>query len=191
MIASQSRAGYIGASDTKYVMMKNWNTKTFEQWWRVKQGLDTSRVTNIYMETGTAFEHKITDLLNIEDTDQQIIDGRLRVNLDGIKDGVICEIKTHKVKPDWKPTKDYEQQVQVQMYVVGLEQAKIIAYELLDEDYEDWNREVDPDRISFYFYDYDEDFIREYLPRLKYFEHCIETGMFPRKEEYESKTDWN
>ena len=185
MISSLDRRGYIGASDTKFVM-GNWNTQTFEEWWRRKQGLDTSRFVSIYTETGNAFEHKITDFLGIMDTDQQMIDGRLRVNFDAIQDDEVIEIKTHKIKPNWKPTKDYVQQVQVQMYISKLKTAKIIAYALEDEDYEDWNREIDSNRISFFFYDYDEDFIQEYLPRLAYLSQCLEDGKFPRKEGYES-----
>lgn len=184
MISSLDRRGYIGASDTKFVM-GNWNTQTFEEWWRRKQGLDTSRFVSIYTETGNAFEHKITDFLGIMDTDQQMIDGHLRVNFDAIQDDEVIEIKTHKIKPNWKPTKDYVQQVQVQMYISKLKTAKIIAYALEDEDYEDWNREIDSNRISFFFYDYDEDFIREYLPRLAYLSQCLEDGKFPRKEGYE------
>ncbi len=184
MISSLDRRGYIGASDTKFVM-GNWNTQTFEEWWRRKQGLDTSRFISIYTETGNAFEHKITDFLGIMDTDQQMIKGKLRVNFDAIQDDEVIEIKTHKIKPNWKPTKDYVQQVQVQMYISKLKTAKIIAYALEDEDYEDWNREIDSNRISFFFYDYDEDFISEYLPRLAYLSQCLEDGKFPRKEGYE------
>lgn len=185
MISDSDRRWYIGASDTKFVM-GNWDTKTFEEWWRRKQGLDTSRFVSIYTETGNAFEHKITDFLGIMETDQQMIDGHLRVNFDAIQDDEVIEIKTHKIKPNWKPTKDYVQQVQVQMYISKLKTAKIIAYALEDEDYEDWNREIDSNRISFFFYDYDEDFIKEYLPRLKYLSKCLESGKFPRKEVYES-----
>lgn len=185
MISSFDRRDYIGASDTHFVM-GNWNTATFEEWWRRKQGLDTSRFTSIYTETGTAYEHKITDFLGITDTDQQMVQGKLRVNFDAIQDGEVIEIKTHKIKPGWKPSKDYVQQVQVQMYISGLRQAKIIAYALEEEDYEDWDRAIDGNRISFFFYDYDEDFITEYLPRLSYLVECLNTGAFPRKEAYES-----
>ena len=166
--------------------MGNWNTDTFASWWRKKQGLDTSRFTSIYTETGNAFEHKITDYLGIFDTDQQMTEGHLRVNFDAIQDDTVIEIKTHKIKPNWKPSKDHVMQVQVQMYIAGLKQAKIIAYALEEEDYEDWEREIDGDRISFFFYDYDEEFISSYLPRLYYLSKCIEDGKFPRKEAYES-----
>lgn len=189
MISNLDRRGYIGASDTHFVM-GNWDTETFAEWWRKKQGLDTSRFKSIYTETGNAFEHKITDYLGIFDTDQQMTEGRLRVNFDAIQDDTVIEIKTHKIKANWKPSKDHVMQVQVQMHVAGLKQAKIIAYALEDEDYEDWDREIDGDRISFFFYDYDEDFISEYLPRLYYLSKCIEEGKFPRKEDYASDSHY-
>ena len=188
MISNYDRRGYIGASDTRFVM-GNWNTESFALWWRQKQGLDNSHFTSIYTETGSAFEHKITDYLGIFDTDQQVTKGKLRVNLDAIQDDTVIEIKTHKIKPNWVPEKAYVQQVQVQMYVTGLKQAKIVAYALEDEDYEDWDRDVDGDRISFFFYDYDEDFIHDYLSRLQYLVDCMERGVFPRKDEYESNIE--
>lgn len=185
MISSFDRRGYIGASDTHFVM-GNWNTATFEEWWRRKQGLDTSRFVSVYTETGNAFEHKITDFLGITETDQQMVQGRLRVNFDAIQDGEVIEIKTHKIKPNWKPSKDHVMQVQVQMYIAGLKTAKIIAYALEEEDYADWDRPIDGDRISFFFFDYDPDFIATYLPKLEYLSKCIDEGKFPRKEAYES-----
>ena len=118
MISDYDRRGYIGASDTRFVM-GNWNTETFALWWRQKQGIDTSHFSSIYTETGSAFEHKITDYLGIFDTDQQVVKGRLRVNLDAIQDDTVVEIKTHKIKPNWTPEKAYIQQVQVQMYATG------------------------------------------------------------------------
>ena len=87
------------------------------------------------------------------------------------------------------PEKAYVQQVQVQMFISGKKQAKIIAYELEDADYEDWDRDVDGERISFFFYDYDEDFINDYLPRFKYLVDCMERGVFPKKVEYESNIE--
>ena len=76
MIASKDRSGYIGASDTRFVM-GNWNTKTFENWWREKQGLLQNNFTNEAMMAGTAYEHKILDSLGIVglEKDKQIIKG--------------------------------------------------------------------------------------------------------------------
>lgn len=186
MVSNSDRQGFIGASDTHYVM-GNWATDTFAKWWRQKQGLDNSTFTSIYTETGSAFEHKITEFLGILDIDQQETFGRLRVNLDGIKDGVIQEIKTHKKRAGWKPSKDYFQQVQVQMFLFKIPSARIIAYELLDEDYENWDNPIDEKRIDFFYYDYDEEFIKSYLPRFCYLSNCLDEGLFPKKEKYESE----
>ena len=54
MIASKDRSGYIGASDTRFVMGK-WTSKTFENWWREKQGITCNNFTNEAMQAGTRY----------------------------------------------------------------------------------------------------------------------------------------
>ena len=83
MISNKDRSGYIGASDTKFVI-GNWSTKTFEKWWMKKIGIETKSFSNKYTSAGNNFEHKIIDALDIPniEKDKQIIKGRLRVNLD-------------------------------------------------------------------------------------------------------------
>ena len=96
MIKNKNRSYYIGASDTKYVMM-NWNTKTFKKWWLIKLGLDENNYQNKYTKAGTNYEHKIIDALNIpniEKDKQIIVLERLRINLDANTKNEIHEIKT-------------------------------------------------------------------------------------------------
>jgi len=38
LIQNQDRSGYVGASDTSMVV-GNWGTKTFENWWLEKLGI--------------------------------------------------------------------------------------------------------------------------------------------------------
>lgn len=190
MISTSSRIKYIGASDTHHVM-GNWDTATFAKWWRQKQGIDTSSFHSIYTDTGTAFEHKIAEQIGMDDIDRQIyIDGiNIRVNLDGTLDGEIIEIKTYKYRPNWKPSKDYRSQVQVEMWADKKKSAMVVAYALEEDDYEDWTRPVDAGRLSYYPFDYDVDFIIDYLPRVIYLSDCIDKGLFPRKDAYESQLD--
>ena len=190
MISTSSRIGYLGASDTHFVM-GNWETDTFAKFWRQKQGLDTSSFKSIYTETGNAFEHKIAETLGIADVDRTVfVDGiRVRVNLDGTMDGENIEIKTYKKRPNWRPSKDYRQQVQVEMWADSKPSTLLIAYALEDEDYEDWTRPIDTERLSYFPYEFDIDFIRDYLPKALYLSDCIEKGLFPRKEDYESNID--
>ena len=139
----------------------------------------------------TIFSTKIAEQIGMDDIDRQIyIDGiNIRVNLDGTLDGEIIEIKTYKYKPNWKPSKDYRSQVQVEMWADKKKSAMIVAYALEEDDYEDWTRPVDAGRLSYHPFDYDVDFIIDYLPRVIYLSDCIDKGLFPRKDAYESQLD--
>lgn len=184
MIANKDRSGYIGASDTGYVM-RHWNTKTFEKWWRVKQGFSQNNICTDAMKAGTAYEHKILDALHIPglEKDKQIIKGRLRVNLDGNTDVKVYEVKTHAAEKPFKVSADYRRQVNVEMYALGVRDAEIVAYGLEPEDYNNYFREIDPERITHHPIAYDEAFIARYLPRKDYLCMCLETGRFPVESE--------
>lgn len=191
MIVNKDRSGYIGASDTKYVI-GNWNTKTFEKWWLKKIGIDTSNIENKYTLAGTNFEHKIIDALEIKNVekDKQIIKGKLRVNLDANTDEKIYEIKTYQYEKGFDLTKhkDYVNQVQVQMYVSGIHKSEIDAYGLLEDDYDNYFNLIDKERLSKHEVKYNEEWIKsEYLPKLKYLEKCLERGTFPTKEEFKNE----
>lgn len=180
MISDKDRSGYIGASDTQYVM-GNWNTKTFENWWRVKQGITRNNFTNDAMMAGTAYEHKILDSLGIVglEKDKQIIIDRLRVNLDGNTATKIYEVKTYNAKKEFKVSKAYRMQVNVEMYASKIYSACIVAYALEDEDYVNYYRDIDKSRLSYHEIEYDADFIAEYEKRLAYLTMCMKTGIFP------------
>ena len=184
MIADKDRSGFIGGSDTGYVM-RSWNTKTFEKWWREKQGFARNDICTDAMKAGTAWEHKILDALNIPGLvkDKQIIKGRLRVNYDGLAPIEVIEVKTHAADKPFKVTADYRRQVNVEMYQAEIYKARIVAYALLPEDYKNYFREVDPERLTFHPIEYDETFIARYAPRKDYLCMCLETGRFPRESE--------
>ena len=184
MIENKDRSGYIGASDSGYVM-RSWCTPTFEKWWRVKQGFDRSDFQSDAMKAGTAYEHKILDALHIPglEKDKQIIKGRLRVNLDGNTEDKVYEVKTHKAGKLFKVTADYMRQVQVEMYALGVQQAEIVAYALEPEDYRNFFRDIDPKRISPHPISYDPVFIAKYEKRMLYLCKCLEDGTFPKESE--------
>lgn len=188
MIRSKDRSGYIGASDTKYVV-GNWNTKTFKNWWFEKLGLVKNNFSNKYTNAGTYYEHKIVEALNIPciELDKQYIKGRLRVNLDANTKHKIHEIKTYKYEKgfDLKKHKDYVGQAQVQMYVSGIHSLCINAYGLLENDYINYFNEIDKDRLSEHEIEYDEKWVNEeYLPKEKYLEYCLEKQKMPNVEEF-------
>ena len=185
MIQSQDRSGWFGASDTSFIM-GNWKTKTFQKWWMQKLGLDTSHISTRAMLAGTYYEHAVLDAIGAPRRDHQIIlpEYKLRVNLDGDGPHQIFEVKTHKAEKEFKVTKAYWQQVQVQMYAKSREEgcvplAQIVSYGLTEEDYKDFFNEIDPKRLKHHDIDYDEAFIVEYLKRLRYLADCLERGVFP------------
>ena len=136
MIKSKDRSYYIGASDTSYVV-GNWNTATFAKWYGTKQGIYSMNFTNDAMQAGSWLEHRILDYLNIHGLrkDEQFIEGRLRINLDGCTDYAIYEVKTHSIEKPLRVSKAYRQQVIVEMFGTGKRNAQIVAYGLEKADY--------------------------------------------------------
>ena len=182
MIAEKDRSGYFGASDTDKII-GNWKTATFEKWWMQKIGINRDHFDNKYTSAGTHYEHRILESLGIPmELDKQIIleDLRLRVNLDGNDTDTIYECKTYGLEKGFKMPKKYINQVQVQMFASGLRKAKIVAYGLKEEDYDNYFNEIDPDRRSEFVIEYDEKWVNTvYLPKLTYLAECLKEGRFP------------
>ncbi len=182
MIQSKDRSGYIGASDTSYVV-GNWNTKSFDNWWLEKIGIRTNKLNTEALMAGNNYEHKILEALEIPnlEMDKQIIINRLRVNLDGNTDDCIYEVKTHNANKEFKVTKQYWRQAQVEMYASKIHGLYIISYSLQENDYKNYFNKIDKERIQKTKVDYDEEFINnEYLPRLNILTECLEKGIFPK-----------
>ena len=169
MIENKDRSGYIGASDTSYVV-GNWNTKSFKKWWLVKLGLSESDYTNKAMMAGNVYEHKISDALGLEGKkDGQVImeDLKLRVNFDFETSDTIYEIKTYRSDKEFKVSKQYWRQAQVEMFA-RKKKLIIVSYPLSEEEYSNYFLEVNPARIKKHPIKYDKKFIEnEYLPKLK------------------------
>lgn len=183
MIVSQDRSYYIGASDTDKVI-GNWKTKTWEKWWLQKIGINQDRFDNRYTIAGTNWEHRILNSLGIPDLelDNQYIneDLRLRVNLDGNTPHKIKECKTYKWDNGFKVPKKYRDQVQVQMFGSGIHEADIVAYGLVEADYDNFFREIDQDRLREHPIVYDPNWIETiYLPKLIILADCLKKGVFP------------
>lgn len=192
MIKNQDRSGWFGASDTKYIMNDNHDTKTWKTWWSQKLGSGAGTFDTIYTRTGTLFEHPILDAIDPDiEKDGQIIirEKKIRVNYDGYKDGVIYEVKTHSAEKGFEIKKEYWMQCQVEMYVY-MEKADewflpefkklyIVNYPLYTEDYQVTTPYIDPNRIGQQEIEYDEKFIKEYLRKLRRLARALEKGKFP------------
>jgi hypothetical protein len=182
LIQSQDRSGYIGASDTSMVV-GNWKTKTFEKWWLIKLGLNKNNFSNEATKAGNNYEHKILDSLEIEglEKDKQIIIDRLRVNLDGNTSTCIYEVKTHNANKEFKVSKQYWRQAQVEMYASEIYRLYIVAYALEEKDYKNYFNNIEKRRVQLIPVEYDKNFIyKEYLPKLNILTKCLVKGEFPK-----------
>lgn len=183
MIASQDRSGYIGASDVQYVI-GNWKTKTWEKWWMQKLGINTDHFDNKYTIAGTNWEHRILDSLQLPglEKDRQFIieDLRLRVNLDGNLPDRIKECKTYQWAKGFKCPQKYKNQVQVQMFGSEIFGADIVAYGLEEADYNNFLRDIDPQRRQEIPVAYAPKWIETvYLPKHMILADCLKRGVFP------------
>ena len=183
MITDHDRSGYIGASDVQYVI-GNWKTKTWEKWWMQKLGINQDHFDNQYTLAGTNWEHRILDSLHIPglEKDRQFIieDLRLRVNLDGNTPDRIKEVKTYQWEKGWKNPAKYRNQVQVQMFGSKILSADIVAYGLVEADYQNYFRDVDPCRLQQIPVTYDSWWVETvYLPKHRILADCLKRGVFP------------
>lgn len=185
VIQDNDRSGYFGASDTSTIMGK-WDTKTFGKWWTQKLGITSDHFTNTAMNAGTYYERAVLDYIGAPRRDHQIIipELLLRVNLDGDGPRQIYEVKTHSADKEFKVSKAYWRQVQVQTYAKKREEgctplAQIVSYALTEDDYKNFFHEIDPARIRRHYIEYDGGFIAEYLKRLEYLADCLRKGVWP------------
>lgn len=182
MIHSKDRRGWFGASDTSKIMGR-WDTVTFEKFWLEKLGLYRSGFENLAMKTGTHFEGKILDYLGVSRRDRQIRipSVLLRVNLDG-ETKIIHEVKTYG-KDDFKVSRPYWMQAQVEMYAAR-KPLEIVAYRLLEEDCQNWLSPIDPERLSHHPVEYDREWVNAlYIPRLIYLSDRLRKGKWPHESD--------
>lgn len=183
MIRDHDRTGWIGASDTRFVM-GNWRTKTWQRWFLEKLGYPRPRLQTVEMAAGSAWEHRILDHIGIKRRDRQIKRRRLRlrVNLDGEERDLVSEVKTYS-RETFTLSRDYWQQCQVEYYATK-KAVRIVAYCLTEEDLYNYYRDIDNERLHFYPIKIDDRWIKnEYLPRLKVLARCIRERRFPSESE--------
>jgi hypothetical protein len=189
MITDHDRSGWFGASDVQFIV-GNWKTKTWAKWWLQKLGINRDHFENEYTKAGTNWEHRILDSLNLPnlEKDKQIIieELLLRVNLDGNTPVCIKEVKTYQWEKGWKKTpQKYIDQVNVQMFASGIYNADIVAYGLQPEDYRNYLRELDPNRLRQIPVGYDILWIENtFLPRLRILADCLRRGVWPSEARF-------
>ena len=79
----------------------------------------------------------------------------------------------------------YRQQVNVQLFAMGQDAtAEIVSYHLLEDDYRNFFREIDPSRLQRHEIVRDEGFLPVFLPRLMYLRDCLLEGRWPDEGEF-------
>lgn len=190
MIKNHDRSGWFGASDTS-IIMGNWDTETFRKWWMVKLGAYDNTYTNQAMRTGTLLEIPIIRAIWAVDGRKIHIGRRptyrpkyrVRANYDGYTSREVVEIKTTEHGFRTVP-KNYWQQCQVLMWAKGLRMAILYAYTPSEIDYvAPYFPEIDISKLRRFDIEYSKEFIREYLPRVRYLSSCLKRRKFPKAEE--------
>lgn len=182
MIASKDRSGWFGGSDVDKIV-GNWKTKTWCDWWMVKLGIARNNIETVSMNAGTHKEHQVLEFISpFMETDKQILlpDLCLRVNLDGNLGKKIYEVKTHAEEKEFKPSKKYIQQVNVQMFAFETRDAEITSYGLTEEDYNNYFLPIDENRVRHHPVQYDEKWVETvFLPKITILADCLKRGVFP------------
>ena len=175
MITDNDRSYWFGASDS-YKVMGNQSTESWQKWWRVKQGLEMPEFHgNEYTYAGQMYEHPILEAFDkdiVKDRQLFLEDLRLRVNYDGDKNGVIYEVKTHKIENPFVITPYIYAQCQTQMYVwKEINLTPFINLYVLSYGLSAGERQVfapvDPDRIKVHKVKYDKGHVKRFLKALK------------------------
>lgn len=188
------RIGKIGASDVSYVM-SNWETSTFINWFQSKLGTKDISFRNKYVLAGTHHEYAIGDWYAEKKgvklyKDRKVkYDRVLVVNLDCETKDEIIEIKTYKMTDkEWAVPKNYIWQVNVQMFVTRKHNAKIVAYGLIEEDYDNFFLPIDETRIKEIPIPYDKEWVeQQFLPRYKYLADCLKKRKTPNMKEFKGE----
>lgn len=125
MIHDYDRSHWFGASDSKYIMDTSQSSISWNNWWKVKCGIERNLFTgNIYTKAGNTYEHSILkSYVPHVVMDRQIIIPhlRLRVNLDGNTEDSIYEVKTYQIDKKFEVTDGYYYQAQIQQLAWKLE----------------------------------------------------------------------
>lgn len=193
MITNNDRRFWFGASDTAMIM-GNWETETFKNWWLVKLGIDLNTGVRTWaMDCGNLMEIPIIRFIEKQENLKIKIGKhpyynpllRLRVNYDGLRKHEVIEIKTTS-KGFKRVPKNYWQQCQVLMYRKKKDRCALYEYIMEDTDYlNPYFPEIDKTRLKRHEIQFDKQFIyNEYLPRLKYLASCLKGKKFPKEQDY-------
>src|SRR5699024_952852 len=168
----------------------NYNTKTFIKWWEHKlTGFPKRNFTNKSMSVGTILEDEILDLYEqvygvYGERNYQSIKGMARANTDYLLGDKVSDVKATTKSFEWflsgRVPINYKRQLIHYCYVIGLNKASIIAYQVNDDTLNIPFTELDhrklyeiPVKIT------DKD-IQKHKTKLDFLEHYRDLNIFPK-----------
>lgn len=186
---TNDRSNYIGGSEANMIYM-NYHTKTFVDWWSKKlSGTPENSFSNKFMDVGTILEHDIIDLYEEREGVKGVreaseVKGIARANTDYIIGKKVSDIKATGKAFEWFikeiVPKNYVRQLTHYMYVFGLKEASIIAYQVDDSVLADPFSELCPNKLFEIPVIVTDEDIKEHRQRIEYLEHCKDMSIFPK-----------
>src|SRR5699024_10170629 len=187
MITTTSdRSNYIGGSEANMIYM-NYNTKTFVKWWSKKlSGLPEQEFSNKHMSVGTILEHDIVDLYERVNgvkgiRDESKVKGIARANTDYILKGRVSDVKATSKAFEWflsgRVPINYKRQLIHYMYVFGLDEASIIAYQVDDSLLDNPFKELNENKLFEIPVKITENDILSHKNKIEYLEYCREMNI--------------
>lgn len=179
---------YIGGSEANMVYA-GYDTKTFIEWWEGKlTGEEVSSPPSLPMAVGTILEHPVIDLYETinqvkGERDKQFVKGFARANTDYIVTPKISDVKVTKKAREWfekgKVPINYKRQLIHYLYVTGLTEASIIAYQSDESLQENPFQELKQENLFEIPVVITEEEIQIHHEKIMYLEWCRDMGIFP------------
>lgn len=185
---TDDRNQFIGGSEANMIYM-NYHTKTFRNWWSAKLSeIPSESFSNKHMAVGTILEHDIIDLYESIHAvkgvrEKQGVKGMARANTDYILNGKVSDVKATGKAFEWFISESvpiaYKRQLMHYMYVLGLTEASIIAYQVDSELLNEPFKELDKNKVFEIPVFITEKEIEDHRKRVLFLEHCKELNIFP------------
>lgn len=183
------RESFIGGSEANMIYA-NYNTKTFIKWWEHKlTGFPKRNFTNRSMSVGTILEDEILDLYEqvygvSGERNYQSIKGMARANTDYLLGDKVSDVKATTKAFEWflsgRVPINYKRQLIHYCYVIGLNKASIIAYQVNDDTLNIPFTELDHRKLYEIPVNITDKDIQKHKTKLDFLEHCRDLNIFPK-----------
>lgn len=183
-----NRESFIGGSEANMIYM-NYNTKTFKKWWEHKlTEFPKPFFTNVNMSVGTILESDIVDLYEAKhrvlgERDMQKVRGFARASTDYILDNKVSDVKATNKAFEWflnnKVPINYKRQLIHYLYVFGLNEASIIAYQVDEDLLKQPFAELNSDKLFEIEVEITQQDLDTHSYKIEYLDYCKSMNIFP------------